>query len=83
MAMSGTVTDIVPNEKIVSTEQWGPEWPETINAVVLTEAGGYTTITLTVTYPSLEARDAALRTGMKAGAEQSYARLDALLATLT
>lgn len=83
MAMSGTVKEIVPNEKIVSTEQWGPEWPETTNSVVLTEEGGYTTITLTVTYPSLEARDAALKTGMKSGAEQSYARLDALLAKLS
>jgi uncharacterized protein YndB with AHSA1/START domain len=82
MAMGGTVTDIVPNERIVSTERWGPEWPETLNTVVFTEAGGFTTITLTVTYPSKDARDAALKTGMKDGVEQSYARLDALLATL-
>lgn len=82
MAMAGTVKEIVPNEKIVSTETWGPEWPETLNSVVFTEAGGLTTITLTVTYPSLEARDAALKTGMKSGADQSYTRLDALLATL-
>jgi uncharacterized protein YndB with AHSA1/START domain len=82
MAMGGTVTEIVPDQKIVSTERWGPEWPETINSVVFTEAGGFTTITLTVTYPSKDARDAALKTGMKDGSEQSYARLDALLARL-
>lgn len=82
MGMSGIVKEIVPDERIVSTERWGPEWPETINSVVLTESGGLTTITLTVTYPSKEARDAALKTGMKDGAEASYARLDALLATL-
>jgi uncharacterized protein YndB with AHSA1/START domain len=82
MGMSGTVKEIVPDERIVSTEQWGPDWPETINTVALTEAGGLTTITLTVTYPSKEARDAALKTGMKDGVEASYARLEALLASL-
>lgn len=82
MAMSGTVKEIVPEQKIVSTETWGPEWPETLNALVFTESGGYTTITLTVTYPSKEARDAALKSGMKEGAGKSYDRLDALLATM-
>jgi uncharacterized protein YndB with AHSA1/START domain len=82
MAMSGTVRDVVAPARIVSTEKWGPEWPETVNTIELTEAGGQTTITLTITYPSKEARDAALATGMKEGSELSYARLDALLATL-
>jgi uncharacterized protein YndB with AHSA1/START domain len=82
MAMSGTVRDVVPPERLVTTERWGPEWPETINTVVFTESGGLTTITLTVRYPSKEARDAALGTGMKEGMEQSFARLDRLVRTL-
>jgi uncharacterized protein YndB with AHSA1/START domain len=66
----------------VTTERWGPEWPETLNTVEFTESGGFTTITTTVTYPSKEARDAAIQTGMMDGMEASYARLDELLETL-
>jgi uncharacterized protein YndB with AHSA1/START domain len=82
MAMSGTVKEIVPNERIVTTERWGPDWPETVNSVDFAESGGLTTITSIITYPSMEARDAALKTGMKSGANESYNRLDALLAKL-
>ena len=82
MAMTGTYREVMPPERLVSTERWGPDWPETVNAVVLTEAAGQTTITLTITYPTKEARDAALATGMKEGMDPSYARLDSLLATL-
>jgi len=82
MAMTGTYREVVPPERLVTTERWGGEWPETVNAVVLTEAAGQTTITLTITYPTKQARDAALATGMKDGMDPSYARLDSLLATL-
>ena len=82
MIMGGIVKDIVPNERIVTTERWGPEWPETLNTVEFTEAGGLTTITTTVTYPSKEARDAAIKTGMADGLEVSYSRLEKLLDTL-
>lgn len=82
MTLSGTVKEYAPPERMVTTERWGPEWPETINTVVFSEALGQTTITLTVLYPSKEARDAALQTGMKDGMDQGFARLDQLLATL-
>ena len=82
MTMTGTYREVVPPERLVSTERWGPEWPETVNAVVLTETAGQTTITLTITYPTKQARDAALATGMADGMDPSYARLDSLLATL-
>jgi uncharacterized protein YndB with AHSA1/START domain len=82
MVMHGSYKEVVPPERLVSTESWGPQWPETVNTLVLAESGGRTTITLTITYPSREARDAALQTGMKDGLEQGYARLDALLTTL-
>lgn len=82
MAMTGKYRELVPPEKIVHTESWGPEWPETTNTLVLTESAGQTTMTLTITYPSREARDAALQTGMKDGMEQTYANLDVLLETL-
>ncbi len=79
MAMSGAVLEVIAPERMVTTERWGPEWPETINTVVFTESGPRTTITLTILYPSKAARDAALATGMKDGTEYSFARLDALL----
>jgi uncharacterized protein YndB with AHSA1/START domain len=82
MTMQGTYREVAPPERLVATESWGPEWPETVNITVLTEAGGQTTITMTIRYPSLAARDAALRTGMKDGMDQSLAKLDALLALL-
>ena len=83
MSMTGIVREVAPPERLVTTEKWGPEWPETINTLVLTESGGRTTIKLTILYPSKEARDAALQTGMKEGLDVSYTRLDSLLAKLT
>jgi uncharacterized protein YndB with AHSA1/START domain len=83
MPMSGTYREIVPGEKVVSTERWGPEWPETINTVALTSQGRRTLITLTVTYASREARDAALKTGASTGMDFSFAKLDELLRKLT
>ena len=82
MPMSGLYKEVTPPARLVSTESWGPEWPETINTLELAESGGQTTITMTVTYPSREARDAALRTGMKDGMDQGFARLDTLLRSL-
>ncbi len=82
MAMSGTYREVVPPERLVSTEKWGPEWPETVNKLVLTESGGQTTVTLTISYPSKDARDAALKTGMKEGMDLSFARFDELVRRL-
>ena len=80
MTLSGTVREIAPPERLVTTESWGPEWPETVNTLVLTEAEGRTTMALTITYASKEARDAALGTGAMDGMNRSYERLDDLLA---
>jgi len=82
MEMTGVVLEVVPPERLVTTERWGPDWPETVNTLVLTESRGRTTITLTARYPTKEARDAALETGMLDGVNQSFVRLDAVLRTL-
>jgi uncharacterized protein YndB with AHSA1/START domain len=66
----------VPPERLVSTESWGGDWPETLNTLILSEEEGKTTITQRVLYPSKEAREAALRTGMKEGVSLSFNRLD-------
>jgi uncharacterized protein YndB with AHSA1/START domain len=80
MEMSGVYTEVAPPERLVHTERWGPEWPETINRLVLTEENGKTTVALTTLYASKEARDAALKTGMAGGVATSFDRLDEYLA---
>ena len=75
MEMRGEYREITPPDRLVSTESWGGDWPETLNTLVLTEDEGKTTVTQTILYPSMEARDAALQTGMKDGASVSFDRL--------
>jgi uncharacterized protein YndB with AHSA1/START domain len=82
MTLAGSYREVSPPSRLVFTESWGPEWPETVNTLVLAESGGQTTITITVSYPSKEARDAALATGAVSGMDQSFAKLDALLRTM-
>lgn len=60
----------------------GGDWPETIDTLILSEEDGETTITSTVLYPSKEARDAALKTGMKEGVSKSFERLAEHLRTM-
>jgi uncharacterized protein YndB with AHSA1/START domain len=75
MEMHGVYREVKPPERVVSTESWGGEWPETINTLTLTEKDGRTTMSQTVLYPSKDARDAAMKTGMKDGASMSFDRL--------
>src|SRR3989475_4746455 len=79
MGMRGVYREIAPPERLVATESWGGDWPETLNTLVLSEKDARTTITQTMFYPSREARDAALGTGMKEGASESFDRLDEYL----
>jgi uncharacterized protein YndB with AHSA1/START domain len=82
LEMHGEYREISPPERLVFTERWGGDWPETLHTLVLTEEDGRTTIAEWVLYPSREARDAALATGMKDGLTVSYQRLDAHLKEL-
>lgn len=83
MEMRGEYREVSPYDRLVSTESWGPEWPETVNTLLLTESDGNTTITSTVRFPSREARDAAMATGMTDGMTVSFDRLADLLRTLS
>jgi uncharacterized protein YndB with AHSA1/START domain len=82
MEMRGEYREVAPPERLVSTENWGGDWPETVNTLVLSEKDGKTTVTLTVLYPSKEARDRAAETGMKEGAAETFDRLAELLRTM-
>jgi uncharacterized protein YndB with AHSA1/START domain len=44
MAMRGVYREVVPPERLVATESWGDDWPETVNPLVLVEENGKTTI---------------------------------------
>ena len=84
----GVTTFTTPSDRevvvtrVVDMPPRGGDWPETLNTLVLSEKDGKTTITQTVLYPSKEARDAALQTGMKAGISESFERLAEYLRTI-
>jgi uncharacterized protein YndB with AHSA1/START domain len=81
MALVGEFREIVPHERIVRTETFEGPWSpgETVGTVELVESGGKTTVTTTVVYPSQQARDGMLKSGMKQGLAMSYDRLELLL----
>jgi uncharacterized protein YndB with AHSA1/START domain len=83
MGMRGVYHEIVPPERIVRTEVFD-NWPdnEAIGTVELRERDGQTTVTMTVLYPSRQARDGALTSGMQHVVATSLARLAALLGTM-
>jgi uncharacterized protein YndB with AHSA1/START domain len=79
--LGGKYLEIVPGEKIVSTEAFegGLNQGEAVNTLTLTEQKGKTTVRLLMRYPSKEIRDGAIATGMNDGIEMGYARLDTQL----
>lgn len=85
MGMGGVYREIVPPEKIVSTEKFDEAWypGEGLGTVVFTEHGGKTTVTQTVRYESREARDGVLKSPMETGVETSYNQLQLVLDSIT
>ena len=85
LAMHGVYREVAPPERVVRTESFDTGCPgqagEQLGTLVLTEKGGKTTLTLTLLYPSKEARDATIASGMERGMAAGYDRLDELLAT--
>ncbi|HEU0072553.1 MAG TPA: SRPBCC domain-containing protein [Dehalococcoidia bacterium] len=87
MGMYGEYREIAAPGRLVSTENFDGEWFEpmgggTVQTMVLEERDGVTTMTVTSAYKSKEARDGVLQFPMEEGAEESFQRLDALLAAL-
>ncbi len=85
MAMRGVYREVVPLQRLVRSETFDfgcqSQAGEQIASVVLTDLPGERTlITLTVAYPSREARDATLASGMERGVSTGYDKLEALLA---
>ena len=82
LTITGVHKEVEPPERLVATESWGEDWPEALNTLVFDEEDGRTTLTVTVLYPSQEARDAALATGMTDGWSMGYERLDEVLRSM-
>ena len=78
MGLSGVYREIVPNERIVSTEQFDDPWyeGEAVGTLTLVEENGKTTMTNTVRYASKEVRDNVLKSGMERGVAASYDKLE-------
>jgi uncharacterized protein YndB with AHSA1/START domain len=83
MGMHGVYREIVPAERIVNTESFDfgcePQSGEQIITTSLSEDHGQTTLRSVVLYPSREARDATIASGMERGLAASYDRLAKLL----
>lgn len=84
MTIEGVFTEVVPHERAVHTETMKLGSGEVIGRLVemheFAEKDGVTTMRITQTYESKEARDGALCSGMNEGMEACYKRLDELLA---
>lgn len=82
MEMRGEYREIQEPAKLVNTENWGEPFPETINTMTLTEEYGKTTVRTAVRYPSGDARDKAISTGMLDGWAEANERLAAYVKTM-
>ena len=85
VAFNGEYREIVPNEKIVSTEAYeGAPDPSvyTVNTMTLDEKDGVTTLQVLIDCPSAEVRDAIVASGMEAGLQDAYDLLEEVAISL-
>ena len=80
----GEYREIVPNERLVSTELYEgvPDGEPTLNTLTLTETDGRTTVTILVEAPSREVRDAIIDSGMEAGMQDAMDLLEEVAVSL-
>src|SRR5215207_9142600 len=85
----GEYREIVPNERIVSTEIYeglpegvSDEEGGTVNTATFTEADGRTTLTILVQARSKETRDAIIDSGMEAGMQDAMDLLEEVAISL-
>jgi uncharacterized protein YndB with AHSA1/START domain len=85
----GEFREIVPNERIVSTETYEglPEGVSeadgtTVNTATFSEADGRTTLTILVQAPSKATRDAIVESGMEDGLQDALDLLEEAAAAL-
>jgi uncharacterized protein YndB with AHSA1/START domain len=77
VAFHGEFLELVPGERIVSTEVYeGMPDAQAISTTTLTEQDGRTTLTILVQHSSRENRDAHVNSGMEAGLKSSLVKLE-------
>jgi uncharacterized protein YndB with AHSA1/START domain len=86
VAFSGEYREIVPDERIVTTQVYeqpgAPEGQGVLNIVTFTETDGRTTLSLLVQAASKEERDAILDSGMEVGMQQQLELLEQVAISL-
>jgi uncharacterized protein YndB with AHSA1/START domain len=86
VAFHGEYREIVPNERLVTTEVYeGIPNGEAAGAVVTTtfaEKDGRTTLTSLIQLPSQEVRDAIINSGMEGGLQEAFDHLEQVVASL-
>lgn len=77
---TGTLLESIPPHRAVTTEAMiGTEGPTVRNELTLTPVDGGTLVSLLITYPDADVRDAILGTGMVDGMETSYSRMESVI----
>jgi uncharacterized protein YndB with AHSA1/START domain len=89
VAFHGEYREIVPNERIVTTEvfempdvEQAPDEDAVLNIITFTEAEGRATLSLLVQTNSKEIRDTIINSGMEGGMQEQMDRLQELLGSL-
>ena len=79
----GEYREVLPNERIVSTEVYeGTPGAQALNTVTFEEREGRTTLTVLVQHSSKAARDAHLGSGMEAGMQEALDLLERVTVSL-
>lgn len=76
-AFYGEFFEVVPNERLVQTETFAP-FPDdaSTNTMTLTERGGVTLLRTLVQHQTAQARDMHVNSGMEAGMQDAFDRLE-------
>jgi uncharacterized protein YndB with AHSA1/START domain len=87
VAFHGEYREIVPDERIVTTEVYegappAPEGEDVLNVITFTEVDNRTLVELLVKTPSREVRDIIVNSGMELGLQEQMEILDEVLASL-
>jgi uncharacterized protein YndB with AHSA1/START domain len=85
VAFHGEYREIVPNERIVSTETFegAPDAGYSLTTVGFAERDERTTLTILTDYPTREIRDLVISTGMEGGLQESLDHLEAVAISLS
>ncbi len=79
----GTYREVTPPERIVQTFEWeGLPGHVSVESATFEDLGDRTKVTSVSTFHTTEERDGMLGSGMEGGMNETYARLDELLARL-